>query len=160
MRYARLLLAAPAATALVFTGISPAWAGDDGDGHHHDDDASAEVLRIGGEAELRDDGNKLAVRFKYECEDDGEDLEADVKADNDARYEKKGVDLDCDGDSHWITVELKQKSDNEAEDGDKVDVTVKIDVPGGDDAEKTRKDVDVVDDFSDHHDHDHDKDHH
>jgi hypothetical protein len=159
MRSVRLLLAAPAATALVFTGISPAWAGDD-DWDHHDGDASAEVIRIGGEAELRDDGNKLAVRFKYECEDNGEELEADVKAENDSEYKKNGVDLDCDGDEHWITVELKQKSDDEAKDGDEVDVTVKIDVPGGDDAEKTRKDVEVVDDFSDHHDHDHDKDHH
>ena len=35
-------------------------------------------------------------------------------------------------------------------------MTVKIDVPGGDDAEKTRKDVEVkVDDFSHHDHHDH-----
>jgi hypothetical protein len=155
MRSARLLLAAPAATALVFAGMSPALAGDDDWDHHGDDDASAEVHRIGGEAELRDDGNKLAVRFKYECEDNDEELEADVKAENDSEYKKNGVDLDCDGDEHWITVELKQKSDDEAKEGDEVDVTVKIDVPGGDDAEKTRKDVEVVDEFSHHHHHDH-----
>ena len=65
MRSVRLLLAAPAATALVFTGISPAWAGDDGNGHHNGDDAWAKVLEIDDEAELEDDGDGFEVRFKY-----------------------------------------------------------------------------------------------
>ena len=49
MRTARLLLAAPAATALVFTGMAPAWAGDDDD-HHNGDDAWAKILEIDDEA--------------------------------------------------------------------------------------------------------------
>ena len=67
MRTARLLLAAPAATALVFTGMAPAWAGDDD--HHNGDDASAEVIRIDDEAEVNDDGDEVDVKFRYECED-------------------------------------------------------------------------------------------
>ena len=89
MRSARLLLAAPAATALVFTGMAPAWAGGDHGDHHDGDGASAEVHRIGGEAELKDDGDVLAVRFKYECEDNDEELEADVKAENDSRIQEE-----------------------------------------------------------------------
>ena len=81
MRSARLLLAVPAATALVFTGVSPAWAGGDGNGHHDDDDAWAKILEIDDEAELEDDGEELEVRFEYKCEEDDKDsVTADVKA--------------------------------------------------------------------------------
>ncbi|HEX2075660.1 MAG TPA: hypothetical protein VHF92_17920, partial [Geodermatophilus sp.] len=96
MHRTRLLLAVPAATALVFTGLAPASANVAGN-HDNGDDASAEVLEIEDEAELRNGDDLLAVTFEYRCEDDGEDVEADVRAeDGDILYEKNNVNLDCD----------------------------------------------------------------
>ncbi len=74
MRSARLLLAVPAATALVLSGTSPAWAGGDDNGHHHDDDAWAEILEIDDEAELEDDGDEV---------DEETDDDVDVEDDDD-----------------------------------------------------------------------------
>jgi hypothetical protein len=166
MRAARLLLAAPAATALVLTGISPAWAGDDGNGHHNGDDASAEVLSIDDEAELEDDGDEIEVRFEYKCEEDDKDsVTADVELKNhDVRYEKDDVDLRCDGDEHWKSVDLDKKKD-EAKEGKEYDVTVTIN-ENGDELDSLTEEVEVVDEENGDdngrkdHDHDDDKDHH
>jgi hypothetical protein len=165
MRRSRLLLALPAATALVFTGIAPASAGDDHPKHDNGGDAWAEILEIDDEAELRRGGDRLEVRFEYKCDDDGEDVTADVRARNerkDIRYEANGVDLDCDKDDITVTLE---KKDEEAEEGDRVDVRVTINANGDQLDRETEEDVEVVDDDNgdrrdgDHH-HDDDKDHH
>jgi hypothetical protein len=148
MRSARLLLVVPAATALVFTGLSPASATDDHNGHGGD--AWAKVLEIDDEAEVKDHGDEVEVRFKYKCEDDGEDVEARVTLDNDARYEQDDVELDCDGDAHWKTVTLEKKGHDEVEDGDDVEVTVKIKANGDELDEKT-EDVEVEDDHNGRH---------
>jgi hypothetical protein len=144
MRSARLLLVAPAATALVLTGVSPAWAAGD-DGNHNGDDASAKVLEIKDEAEVKDDGDEVKVSFKYECEDNSKDVTAHVKLENDARYEKDDVDLDCDGDEHWKTVTLEKKGHDEVEKGDDVEVTVKIE-ENGDELDKKTEDVEIKED--------------
>ena len=80
MNRSRLLLALPAATALVLAGGTPAWAG--GDGHDHGDDTWAKVIEINDEAELDDDEDVLQVMFEYKCEDDDDDGKdtADVEA--------------------------------------------------------------------------------
>ncbi|MBB3084956.1 hypothetical protein [Geodermatophilus sabuli] len=142
----RLLLVVPAATALVFTGISPALAGG-GDGHH-DDDAWAKVVDINDEAELGDDGDELDVTFTYECDDDDDeyDISADVTAKNrheDIRYEGDKA-LDCNGEENEITVTLEKK-DEAAEEGDWVKVTVTINDDDDELAEESEW-VEVVDD--------------
>ena len=149
MNRSRLLLALPAATALVLAGGSPAWAG--GDGHDHGDDTWAKVIEINDEAELEDDGDVLQVTFEYKCEDEDDDDEkvtADVKAeDGDISYEADDVELDCNGEKNEITVDLEKekKKDEAAEEGDKVDVTVTINENGDELDEQTEEDVMVVD---------------
>ena len=146
MNRSRLLLALPAATALVLAGGSPAWAG--GDGHDHGDDTWAKVIEINDEAELEDDGDVLQVTFEYKCEDEDDDDEkvtADVKAeDGDISYEADDVELDCNGEKNEITVDLEKK-DDAAEKGDKVDVTVTINEGDEELDEETKEDVEVVD---------------
>ncbi len=143
MNRRRLLLALPAATALVLAGGSPALAGGDG---HSDDDTWAKVIEINDEAELDDDGDVLEVTFEYKCEEEDEDsVTADVEAkneDEDLTYSKDEEDLDCDGDEHEITVDLDRDEDSEkAEEGDKVDVTVTITKDDEVLDEETREDV-------------------
>ncbi len=146
MNRSRLLLALPAATALVLAGGSPAWAG--GDGHDHGDDTWAKVIEINDEAELEDDGDVLQVTFEYKCEDEDDDDEkvtADVKAeDGDISYEADDVELDCNGEKNETTVDLEKK-DDAAEEGDKVDVTVTINEGDEELDEETKEDVEVVD---------------
>ena len=146
MNRSRLLLALPAATALVLAGGSPAWAG--GDGHDRGDDTWAKVIEIHDEAELEDDGDVLQVTFEYKCEDEDDDDEkvtADVKAeDGDISYEADDVELDCNGEKNEITVDLEKK-DDAAEKGDKVDVTVTISEDDEVLDEETKEDVEVVD---------------
>ena len=146
MNRSRLLLALPAATALVLAGGSPAWAG--GDGHDHGDDTWAKVIEINDEAELEDDGDVLQVTFEYKCEDEDDDDEkvtADVKAeDGDISYEADDVELDCNGEKNEISVDLEKK-DDAAEKGDKVDVTVTINEGDEELDEETKEDVEVVD---------------
>ena len=162
MRRSRLLLALPAATALVFTGVAPAWAG--GDDHHNGDDAWAEVVEIDDEAELGDDGDTLDVTFTYKCDDDDDDddISADVTAKNwhkDIRYEAEDEKLDCNGEENEITVTLDKK-DEAAEEGDHVKVTVTIS-DGDDELDSESEWVKVVDeDNGDNGDKDDKDDHH
>jgi len=145
MNRSRLLLALPAATALVLAGGSPAWAG--GDGHDHGDDTWAKVIEINDEAELEDDGDVLQVTFEYKCEDEDDDekVTAAVKAeDGDISYEADDVELDCNGEKNEITVDLEKK-DDAAGKGDKVDVTVTINEGDEELDEETKEDVEVVD---------------
>jgi hypothetical protein len=146
MNRSRLLLALPAATALVLAGGSPAWAG--GDRHDRGDDAWAKVIEINDEAELEDDGDVLQVTFEYKCEDEDDDDEkvtADVKAeDGDISYEADDVELDCNGEKNEISVDL-EKEDDAAEKGDKVDVTVTINEDDEKLDEESKEDVEVVD---------------
>jgi hypothetical protein len=163
MRRSRLLLAVPAVTALLFTGIGPASAGDDHP-KHDNGDVWAKVLEIGDEAELEDDGDEIEVSFRYKCEEDDRDsVTADVELKNhDVRYEKDDVDLRCDGDEHWKNVDLDKKED-EAREGKEYDVTVTIN-ENGDELTSETEDVEVVDEENgdqrdgDHHDDDKDHD--
>ncbi|MGY1691269.1 hypothetical protein [Geodermatophilus sp. SYSU D01105] len=162
MRRSRLLLALPAATALVFTGAAPAWAGGD-DGHHNGDDAWAKVVEIDDEAELGDDGDTLDVTFTYKCEDDDDkdDITADVTAEkDDIKYEAEDEELKCDGEENEITVTLDKK-DEAAEEGDWVEVTVTIS-DGDDELDEESEWVEVVDEENgdDNGHRDGDKDHH
>ena len=154
MHRSRLLLVVPAATALVFTGVAPAWAGGDG-GHHNGDEAWAKVVEIDDEAELGDDGDTLDVTFTYKCEDEdkdnGDEVTADVTAKNehkDIRYEADGEDLECNGEENEITVTLDVK-DEKAEEGDWVKVTVTISHDDDELAEESEW-VEVVDDDNGH----------
>ena len=167
MNRRRLLLALPAATALVLAGGSPALAGGDG---YSDDDTWAKVIEINDEAELEEDGDKLEVTFEYKCEEKDEDsVTADVVAENEdknIRYEKEDEDLDCNGEKNEITVALEVVEDYEkAEEGDKVDVTVTITEDDEKLDEETKEDVEVVDkdngdtDNGDKHDHGDEHDH-
>jgi hypothetical protein len=158
MNRSRLLIALPAATAMVLAGGSPALAGGDG---HHDDDTWAKVVEIDDEAELEDD--VLKVTFEYRCEEeDKNSVTADVVAENedkDIRYSKDDEDLDCNGEKNEITVDLdRDKGSEKAEEGDKVDVTVTITEDDKVLDEETKEDVEVVDEENgDHHKHDHGK---
>jgi hypothetical protein len=168
MNRPRLLLAIPAATALVFTGVAPAWAGE-GDGH---DDVSAEVISIDDEAEADDDAEYVDVSFDYKCEDDdGDDDANDFVAkvtlkqdDGDVRYEGEFDDLTCDGEKQTAEdVRLDQKSDDEVENGEAW-VTVRILDEDDEVLDRLTETVDVVgvdeDDDDKDDDKDHDKDHH
>ena len=163
MRRTRLLLVVPAATALVFTGMSPALAGGgDGHGHGHDD-VWAEVVSIGDEAEATDDAKSVDVEFEYKCE--GEDLTAKVvlKQGDDVRYEGKSEELECDGGKQSETVTLDQESHDAVENGEAW-VTVRIVDADGDTLDRERESVDVTgvgdDDDDDDKDRHADKDHH
>jgi hypothetical protein len=159
MRSARLLLAVPAATALVFTGISPAWAGGDGNGHHHDDDdvRIVEILRV----EITDD-DEAEVYFTYKCDEDTDDLEAEAKVwQNGTRYEGREDVKDCKEDEKQedsVTVEKKRGDSLDADEDAKVTVTLYEDDDEVD--EKTDDDVDVEDDDDDKDHHDHHDNHH
>ena len=158
MKRSRLLLVAPAATALVFTGMSPALAGG-GDGHGHDN--WAEVISIADEATADDDAEYVDVSFDYKCEDDdGDDDANDFVAkvtlkqdDGNVRYEGEFDDLTCDGEKQTAEdVRLDKKSDDAVENGE---AWVKVKIVDADDETLDRKresvDVDGVDD--DHHKH-------
>ena len=126
MNRPRLLLAVPAATALVFTGVAPAWAGE-GDGH---DDVSAEVISIGDEAQADDDAEYVDVEFDYKCEHDDDDHDVSAKVTlkqdgDDVRYEGKSDALDCDGKEQTEEVRLYKDSRDEVENGEAW-VTVRI----------------------------------
>jgi len=165
MKCSRLLLAVPAATALVFTGISPALAGG-GDGHDHDN--SAEVISIDDKAKADGDAEYVDVSFDYKCEDDdGDDDKNDfvakltLKQDHgEVRYEGDYDDLTCDGEEQTAEdVRLDKESDKKVENGE---AWVKVEIEDADGETLDRKwesvDVEGVDD-DDHH-HDHDEKHH
>jgi hypothetical protein len=129
MRRTRLLVVLPAAGALLFTGLAPAAAGDYDDRDRGRDDAWAEVLSIGDEAELERGGDQVEVTFKYKCEDgdrDDEDVTADVVLDNRGRYEADDVALRCNGRAQSVTATLDQESDREAREGGRAHVTVTL----------------------------------
>jgi hypothetical protein len=173
MKRSRLLLVVPAATALVFTGISPALAGG-GDGHGHDDDNWAEVISIADKAQADDDAEYVDVSFDYKCEDDdGDDDENDfvakvtLKQDHgDVRYEGEFDDLKCDGEEQTAEdVRLDKESDDAVENGEAW-VTVRIVDADGETLDEKRESVEVEgvdDDDRDRHHHDdehhHDKGH-
>jgi hypothetical protein len=158
MKHPRLLLVVPAATALVFTGMSPALAGG-GDGH---DENSAEVISIADEATADDDAEYVDVSFDYKCDDDdGDDDENDFVAkvtlkqdDGNVRYTGEFDDLTCDGEDQTAEdVRLDKDSDDAVENGE---AWVKVKIVDADDETLDRKwesvDVDGVDD-DDHHEH-------
>ena len=120
MRAARLLLAAPAATALVFTGISPAWAGGDGDHHHNGDDDCAQIVEIL-RVEITDD-DEAEVYFTYKCDEDTDDLKAAAKVRQDGtRYETDGRERvkDCEEDERRRTTSTVEKErGDDAQDAD------------------------------------------
>jgi hypothetical protein len=166
MNRPRLLLAVPAATALVLTGVSPAWAGG---GHGHDD-VWAEVVSIADEAEADDDAEYVDVSFDYKCEDDDGDDDANdfiakvtlKQDDGDVRYEGEFDDLECDGEEQTAEdVRLDQESDDEVENG-KAWVTVRILDEDGEVLDRERESVEVSgvdDDDNGRHDGHHDKGH-
>ena len=172
MKNPRLLLVVPAATALVFTGMSPALAGGD---HGHDDSGAAdnwaEVISIADEATADDDDAEYVdVSFDYKCEDDdGDDDENDfvakvtLKQDyGNVWYEGDFEDLTCDGDKQTAEdVRLDKKSDDAVENGE---AWVKVKIVDADDETLDRKresvDVDGVDDDDHGKRHDDDKGHH
>ncbi len=122
MQRPRLLLVVPAATALVFTGISPAWAGG-GDGH---DDVWAEIVSIEDEADADDDAERVRVEFTYKCEDDdGVTAKVTLKQDDDVRYEGESDDLECNGEENSEEVELSKEGEDDVENGE-ARVTVRI----------------------------------
>ncbi len=155
MKCSRLLLAVPAATALVFTGISPALAGG-GDGH---DDNWAEVISIDDKAKADGDAEYVDVSFDYKCEDDdGDDKENDfvakltLKQDHgEVRYEGEYDDLTCDGEEQTAEdVRLDKESDKKVENGE---AWVKVEIEDADGETLDRKwesvDVEGVDDDDD-----------
>jgi hypothetical protein len=156
MKHPRLLLVVPAATALVFTGMSPALAGG-GDGH---DENSAEVISIADEATADDDAEYVDVSFDYKCDDDdGDDDENDFVAkvtlkqdDGTVRYTGEFDDLTCDGEEQTAEdVRLDKDSDDAVENGE---AWVKVKIVDADDETLDRKWESVdVDDDDDHHEH-------
>jgi hypothetical protein len=162
MRSARLLLAVPAATALVFTGMSPAWAGDDR-GHHDDNDVEiVDILRV--EIDEHDD-DKARVYFTYKCDDDADDLQAEAtvtqeRRGEDSKYETDGKQdvKDCDkGDTEEDSVLVKKEDGPDLDEDRDAKVTVTLYEDGDEVDEKTDDDVNVVEEDGDG---DHDKDHH
>ncbi|WP_448624571.1 hypothetical protein [Geodermatophilus sp. URMC 64] len=154
MNRSRLLLVFPATTALVFTGLSPAWA--HGDYDHHG--PSAEVLSIDDDVRANDDGDKAWVSFDYRCRGEEKDIDVEVDlrqgdAHLEADFNGKGV-LDCDGDRHTLTVTVRDRGDDlrnddadvrvrfeEADDGDLLDeLTDDVDVSGVDRHDDKRRD--------------------
>ena len=169
MKRSRLLLAVPAATALVFTGMSPAVAGGD-DGHGRDDNW-AEVISIDDTATADGDAEYVDVSFDYKCEDDdGKDDENDfvakvtLKQGDDVRYEGEYDDLTCDGEEQTAEdVRLDKESDDAVENGEAW-VTVRIVDADGETLDRKRESVEVEgvdeDDHGKRHHDDGDKDHH
>jgi len=142
MQRSRLLVVVPATAALVFTGLSPAWAYDD-----HNGGTSAEVLSIDDDARANEAGTKVDVTFEYRCDGDARDIDVEVtlvQPDGDiARFEEdfKGRHrLVCDNLGHDLTVTLKGRGDRLR--NDDAEVTVRFDVRNGDDDSLT-DDVDV-----------------
>ena len=162
MKCSRLLLAVPAATALVFTGISPALAGG-GDGHGHDD-PWAEVISIDDKAKADEDAEYVDVSFDYKCEDDdGDDDENDFVAKvtleqdhGDVRYEGEFDDLTCDGEEQTAEdVRLDKESDDPVENGEAW-VSVRIVDADGGTLDQTWESVEVEGVGDDHHEEHHD----
>ena len=147
MHRPRLLLAVPAATALVFTGLAPA-AADEGGGRHGDD-AWAKVVSIADEAEATKDAAEVTVEFDYKCE--GEDITATVVLEQDhgdvryeAELEEKKDDLTCDGDKHTAEATLEPVKDSEDVENGKAEVTVTFEDEDGEELDSLTEKVEVV----------------
>ena len=152
MHRSRLLLAVPAATALVFTGLSPAWAHDYGDGHGHGNGherVSADVRDIDDDAWANAEGTRVKVTFEYKCEGDEEDIRVEVTLRQEnghvARFDTSfngRHELDCDGDRHEKTVTLRDHGDRLR--NDEAEVTVRFEKEhGGRLLDERTEDVDV-----------------
>ncbi|MGY1635195.1 hypothetical protein ACI78V_00910 [Geodermatophilus sp. SYSU D00742] len=150
-RRSRLLLVVPAATALVFTGISPALAGGGHDGHHngHDDVWIVDIDRV----EIEND-DEARVYFTYECDDDTDDLSAKAVVRQDGtRYEskdKEDID-DCteNGDEQEDSVLVKKDYGDELDADEDAKVRVVLYEDDDEVDSETDYDVDVEDDDDD-----------
>jgi hypothetical protein len=145
-RRSRLLLVVPAATAMVFTGLSPALA-DNGGGHRNgeDDVRIVEIDRV----EIEND-DEARVYFTYECDEETDKLSAKAHVrQDDSRYASKHREdvEDCDeGDEQEDSVLVKRYDGDElnARDDAKVRVTLYEDDDEVD--SETDRNVDVEDD--------------
>jgi hypothetical protein len=153
MNRSRLLLALPAATALVLAGGSPALAGGDG---HENDDTYAEVISIADEADATEDASEVTVDFDYKCE--GEGITATVVLEQnhgDVRYEdelkQEDDELTCDGEEQTATATLKPVDDSKDVENGKARVTVTFEDEDGEELDKKSEKVEVegVDDNGD-----------
>ena len=153
MKRSRLLLALPAATALVLAEGSPALAGGDG---HENDDTYAEVISIADEADATEDASEVTVDFDYKCE--GEGITATVVLEQnhgDVRYEdelkQEDDELTCDGEEQTATATLKPVDDSKDVENGKAKVTVTFEDEDGEELDKKSEKVEVegVDDNGD-----------
>jgi hypothetical protein len=153
MNRSRLLLALPAATALVLAGGSPALAGGDG---HENDDTYAEVISIADEADATEDASEVTVDFDYKCE--GEGITATVVLEQnhgDVRYEdelkQEDDELTCDGEEQTATATLKPVDDSKDVENGKARVTVTFEDEDGEELDEKSEKVEVegVDDNGD-----------
>ncbi|WP_369132888.1 hypothetical protein [Modestobacter sp. I12A-02662] len=147
MRSARLFLVAPAVTALVLTGASPAMAG--GGDHDKDDDLYAKVLEIDDEGTIEEHGDEVVVEFDYKCEDDdkdGDNITTKVTLehwDGDVEYEAEfDNELKCDGEEQTKEVTLEKEGEDDAEEG-KAEVTVRFEDEDGDELDEESEHVDL-----------------
>ena len=109
----RLLLVVPAVSALIFTGVAPAAADEGGKNR-----AGGSVTKIDRSVEAHRNGDKVRADFEYECEGTRRG-NADVHL-----YQRRGdvhyageVWLKCDGDEHWVSVDLYRESDDRVRNG-------------------------------------------
>jgi hypothetical protein len=161
-RRSRLLLVVPAATAMVFTGLSPALAGGGDDGHRHGNDVwIVDIDRV----EIEND-DEARVYFTYECDEDTDDLSAKAHVrQDDSRYatkHKEDVD-DCEegGDAQEDSVLVKRYDGDEldADEDAKVRVTLYEDDDEVDSESDRNVDVEADDNGNGNgHDKDNDKD--
>jgi|SRR3954470_6086308 hypothetical protein len=118
MHRSRLLLAVPAATALVLTGLSPAWAAP-GNDHGR---ARAVITDIDNDAHANRAGDRVRVEFTYRCRGHEDDIDVTVRLrQHDARFraEFNGKNkLDCDGHRHTVSVRLRPDNGDDLENGD------------------------------------------
>jgi hypothetical protein len=106
MHYSRLLVAVPAAAALVFTGLSPASANPDDKGKQRD---SAKILDVGDAYGHGNRSDRLSVEVTYECDskDDKGWLKVTLTQDNRKKAKYEGdARAKCDGDENEKKVTL------------------------------------------------------
>ncbi|MGY1821410.1 hypothetical protein [Geodermatophilus sp. SYSU D00079] len=143
-RRSRLLLVVPAATAMVFTGLSPALAGG-GDHHDKNDVRIVEIERV----EIEND-DEARVYFTYECDEDTDNLSAKAHVrQDDARYASKDKEdvEDCEADEEQEDSVLVKRHHGDELDADE-DAKVRVTLYEDDDEvdSETDRNVDVEDD--------------
>lgn len=142
---ARLLLAAPAAAALVFTGLSPASAHPHHDDrNHHGRYVAANVLDIRDRVRANDDGDRAVVRFVYRCRGNDNRIVTTVilRQGGDRLDRRFRGRLDCDGDRHVKRVIVRDRYD-EVENG-RARAVVKMETRSGRVLDRERERVRVV----------------